>query len=324
MLAHQNPQLKNLLVTTHNRLAGSSHVLLISGDHPDGDSLGSLVGLYHYLIALNKKVTCFAASPIPEGLTFLPLPKMIYKEEALPNDIDTALSFDHSHLSQTKLEDWLPKQNLHLINIDHHQGNEMFGHTNVVIADASSACELIYNLYRINNISLTKEAANGLLTGLMTDTGNLGNPATSSTAMAMASALIKFGGKTKTIIEETYQNKTLPSLKLWGDIIHQIQHNTELGLAIVVITNKQLEKFHADEEWLDGLANFLTVLSDAQAIMVIREIEPGELRGSFRTTRDDVDVGYLAEVLGGGGHQKAAGFTVNGMLAKKEDCWYIQ
>ena len=323
MLAHKIPQLKQLLVTTHDRLAAGSHILLISGDHPDGDSLGSLVGLYHYLQALDKKVTCYAASTIPEGLQFLPLPEMVFEKNRLPKDIDTALSFDHSHFSQTRLEDWLTENEPHLINIDHHPGNEMFGHTNVVFPNASSACELIYNLYRINNIELTKEAANGLLTGLMTDTGNLGNPATSDTAMAMASALIKYGGKTQKVIKETFRNKTLPSLKLWGDIIHQIEHNTDLGLAIVVITNEQLKKFNADEEWLDGLANFLTVLSDAQAIMVIRELEPGKLRGSFRTTHDNVDVGRLAEIMGGGGHQKAAGFSVDGRLEKRENCWYI-
>jgi bifunctional oligoribonuclease and PAP phosphatase NrnA len=324
MLAHTDAQLKNLLVKTHNRLAGSSHVLLISGDHPDGDSLGSLVALKHYLDLLGKKTTCFSASPIPENLTFLPLPEIIYSVEEIPKDIDVAISADHSDIEQTGLVTWLKMFSPHLINIDHHRGNARWGDTNIVTIDASAACELVYNLFRINNIPLTKEVANSLLTGLMTDTGNFGNPATSSTAMAMGSALIKYGGKPQTVLDETFKNKTLPSLKLWGDIIHQIEHNKKLGVAVVVITYDQLKKFNATEEWLDGLSNFLTVLSDAQASLVFREIEPNTFRGSFRTTRDNVDVGRLAELLGGGGHQKAAGFSLEGILAKKEDCWYIR
>ena len=323
MLAHADAQLKNLLVTTHDILAGSSHVLLVSGDHPDGDALGSLVGLYHYLQHLGKDVTCFSAAPIPDNLTFLPLPDLIYTEKEIPADIDVAISFDHSDIEQTGLVDWLSKTKPHLINIDHHRTNDYWGDTNVVTTDAAAACELVYNLYRVNGIPFSKEAANGLLCGLMTDTGNFGNPATSATAMATASALIKHGGQTQLIIQETHKNKSLPSLKLWGEIINQIEHNTDLGVAIVVITNDQLKKFNATEEWLDGLANFLTVLSDAKAIMVVREVEPNVVKGSFRTTRDDVDVGRLAELLGGGGHQKAAGFTVPGSLAKKEACWYI-
>lgn len=323
MLAYNDAQLKHLLVKTHNRLAGASHVLLISGDHPDGDALGSLIALYHYMQALGVKVTCFSAAPIPETLAFMPLPPLIFSKDELPEDIDVAISFDHSDIEQTGIVNWLSEKKPHLINIDHHPTNDLWGDTNIVTTKAAAACELIYNLYRVNGIPFSKESASALLTGLMTDTGNFGNPATSATAMSAASVLIKHGGKTQTIIEETYRNKSLPSLKFWGEIIDNVIHRPELNLAVFLIPYDKMQQYNATEEWLDGLSNFLTVLSEAKAILVLREVEPQLIKGSFRTTHDDVDVGKLAQILGGGGHQKAAGFTLAGSLAKNKSCWYI-
>ena len=141
----------------------------------------------------------------------------------------------------------------------------------------------------------------------------------------MAAHLIRVGGKLNTVVDETYKNKPLPALNLWGEIIENMHHNEEYGITIAVVSKQHLSEKNADDEWIEGLANFLTVLGNGtKAIMVLRELDDGIIKGSMRTTRDNINLEKLACIFGGGGHKKASGFGIEGVLAKKNSAWYIQ
>jgi len=97
-----------------------------------------------------------------------------------------------------------------------------------------------------------------------------------------------------------------------------------LGLVVTVITQKDLAEFDASEDMLEGVANFLNDLEGYRAIMVLKEKPDGTVKGSLRTTRDDVDVAAVAKLFGGGGHKKAAGFSLPGKLVETEQGWKIE
>lgn len=325
MLSQYDPTVKENLLKASSAINNAKQILLIAGERPDADLFGALVACYQYCLYLNKNVYCFSKEEVPENLQFLSFPNFNYTPEELNKKIDVAITFDIGEIQETGLSTWLNKHKPTLVNIDHHQSNVLFGDFNIVTSQAAATAELVYNLFRLNRVPINKIAATALLAGLMTDTANLGNPATSSTAMAMASDLIKTGGQLKIIMRHTFKNKTLSTLKLWGEIINGLYHNNKWSIATAVISYNQLQTNYADEELLEGLANFLTVLADTKAILVLKEFEPGKFKGSLRTTRDDVNVGMLAQCLGGGGHRKAAGFTLwDGQLDKNNHPWYIR
>lgn len=323
MLIDQYPALKQELKNAATTIEKAKTVLLISGDNPDGDSIGTMLALNAYCSLKEIDSVCFCISEIPENLFYLPIPDVKKNKNELSENIDLAITFDLGQLKQTGIEEWLRKKGITIINIDHHQTNDLFGTLNIVYPGAASTTELIYNFFKIHKWLITRHTATSLMTGLMTDTGNLSNPATSSSAMAMAADLIKSGGNFKIILQYTFKNKSLPILKLWGEVIDTLHHNNELGITTAVITQEHFTAYEAGDEWIEGLANFLTVLEDAKAILVLREIKPGTFKGSLRTTRDDINVERLACALGGGGHKKAAGFICTGNLAKSNNGWYI-
>ena len=110
-----------------------------------------------------------------------------------------------------------------------------------------------------------------------------------------------------------FERRGIGALQLIGQVLGRLQKNDRYEIAITYIREKDLERYGATQEDLDGIANILNVVGDAKVMCVIKE-EAGVIKGSFRTTREDVDVGRLAEFFGGGGHRKASGFRIPGCL----------
>ena len=322
-LLHKHPDVRNDFRKLAELIRKESKILLVSGNNPDGDSIGTMAALNRFCQKNGAEAISFCKTEIPQNLHYLALPQIINNAKDLPESVGVAITFDLGQLSQTGIKDYLLKRAHTIVNIDHHQTNDRFGHINIVNSESASTTELIYNFFIDIGFQIDEETATALLTGLITDTGNMSNPGTTPSALAMASHLIRCGGNLKEILAHTYNNKSLPVLKLWGDIIEKLHHNASFGITAAVISREQFANFDGTDEWIEGLANFLTVLGEAKAILVLREIEKGVFKGSLRTTRDDVNVEIFARALGGGGHKKAAGFAFEGTLEKKENSWYI-
>lgn len=323
-LTHHYPDVREGFRKLDEMVRPGKTVLLVSGNNPDGDSIGTMAALKNYLESRGASVILFCKTPLPRYLSFLKLPRVTDSEEELPSGVDYAITFDLGHLSQTGIKDYLTHHAGTIINIDHHQTNDRFGHLNIVETHSASTTELVYNLFREVGFPIDEKTATALLTGLITDTGNFSNPGTTASALAMASHLIRCGGNLKTVLAHTFTNKSLPVLKLWGDTLEHLYHNTKLGVTVAVITKEQFDEFKGNDEWLEGLANFLTILGDAKVVLVLREIEKDFFKGSLRTTRDDINVETFARALGGGGHRKASGFAFSGSLERKGSSWYIR
>lgn len=291
-------------------------ILIIPHQHPDGDCLGSAGALQEFLNNANKDARIFCATPAHERFHFIPHARAISTDIAhfADPDIDLVVVLDSGDLRYAGVADHLKNHRADIINIDHHPTNEKYGAINLVIPTASSTAEIVFHFFKHNSVVITPAMATALLTGIVTDTGNFTNGATNPTAMIIAGELLRAGANLNMVNQNTLKNKSLAVLKLWGAALARLTRHDESGITHTYLTQKDFAEQGVSESEADGIANFLNNLEGGKISLMLKETADGKIKGSLRTTRDDTDVAAMAKNLGGGGHKKAAGFTVDGTI----------
>lgn len=308
-------------------VASANQILLVS--HANcGDATGAVTATYLALSRLGKKVTAYLPAPVPKIFRFLPKSEVIISDASKIKLADYDLLFCVD-LGEPKLSGLMDKwesrpHELITIDFDHHFTNSGFGTLNVLDKTASATCVMLYQWFTSADFTIDRSIATCLLTGILTDTGSFSNAATNELALRIASELLLRGASSARATQEITQSKTLSELKLWGRALERLQAQDDVGLVTTVITQNDLQEFDVGSEGVEGVANFLSELGDYRAVLVLKEQADGTVKGSLRTTRDDVDVSALAKVFGGGGHKKAAGFTVKGKLVETTNGWKVE
>jgi len=316
-----------LFQKVNDEVKKAKSVVVISHKNPDGDALGSLLGMSHYLELMETKHRLFCASPIPDYLSFLPNVSRITDDETilLNHEYDLVIVLDSGDLMYAGVDEHFRKMKglPVVINIDHHPTNQHYGHINLVHRQASSTAEIIFHLLDYFRYPLQKDVATSLLTGILTDTGGFSNLATTPSSFEAASRLMASGARAKEIISNAFQNKPLKQLQLWGRALSRLKENKETGIVTTVLLQKDFKELGMDEDNSEGISNFLNNVEHAKAIIVLREKTDGTIKASLRTTQSDVDVSKIAKYFGGGGHKKAAGFSIRGKLQETKSGWEV-
>ena len=309
-------------------LKDAKNVFLFGDIDPDG--LGAASAMAVVLRSLKKNYLHWGREEVPSGLSFIPgVNDISTSKEFDLEDFDVIISIDNGDLKKTGLRRGLKKvrENSHsiIINIDHHLSNDFFGHINMVNIRASASCEQMYYFYIDNCIPYSSSVAECLLTGIVGDTGNFSNNATNLKSLEIASKLMAKGVSLPHIVRAIIEPKKMDvaMLNLWGIVFSRLNYDESSGIATTVILQKDLKENNLDIEATEGISNFLNKVKDVKATMVLTELPDGKVKGSLRTTRDDADVSALAAKMGGGGHKKAAGFTVDGKLNQKGKGWEV-
>lgn len=297
-------------------IKASRSVLLVPHQKPDGDALGSTTAFAEWLRTEGKEYTIFCKTDYPKSFSYIPHTDEITSDEKVWQEktFDTIVVFDSGDLRYAGIDGLIEtlQSKPKIIDIDHHATNEYYGDANLVATHFSSTCEVVFQFLTLNGVTINNNMATSLLTGLITDTDHFTNAATSSTALGAASILMGKSGKHTHIKETIYNRTSLEAFKLWGVVFERLCKDIEFDVVYTYITQEDLVKFQLTETESEGMSNFLNVISEGKAGLIIKEIEPQKWKGSFRTTRDDVDVARIAKGLNGGGHKKAAGFSVQG------------
>lgn len=307
---------------------GAKKILILTHQKPDGDAFGSALAFGKFLDTLGASYDIFALGPLSSAANFLPGRRKIKSDPAELNflNYNLIIILDCGDTKQPGFEAELRAlpPTIQIINIDHHQTNENFGAVNLVDPEAASTTEIIFNFFEQINFYIDAEVATSLLTGLITDTSNFSNPATTFASFEAAGRLLARGANLGEISANVLKNKSLTVLKFWGTILSRLTENKKWGVVTTVITKDDLGAANLNEEALDGVTNFLNNLRGAKMVLVLKAIEEGKINGSFRTTAPGVDVSRLAKMFGGGGHAKAAGFTIPGKLVKIDGGWRVE
>ena len=303
----------------HNHIKSVDNLTLVSHPNPDGDTLGAAVAFAEYLQMLGKNVKIFCLTAVPEKFNFLGNIHLINNDPNVFFGLDAIAVLDCGDLRYAGVAEILKDSLATIINIDHHATNQKYGHLNMVMPNAASTTQVVYDFFKINSVRITSTMATALLTGLITDTDNFSNSATSYTSLTAASELLRLGANWTTIHHSLAQNKSIALLKLWGLILSRLNKKENSDMAYTYLTMKDLVQYGMNDDDVEGISNFLNKLDGAKISLFIKETADGRIKGSFRTTNDDVDVSALALKMGGGGHKKAAGFTTDGTIENVVD-----
>ncbi len=290
------------LIESKRRFAITSHI------RPDGDALGSSIGLYWLLRALDKDPEVIMRDPVPHSYEKLPGAQHVRVTPAIDRDYDAVFVIECSDITRPGLVD-LEKQ--FVVNIDHHSTTSLFGAINWIDATASAVGEMIYNLCKAIGVRPTKEIAECVYTALITDTGSFHYSNTTARTFKVASELVSAGVKPAKISQAVFNNYPWGKIELQSRVLSTARRDASGRVAWLRQTLAMLDDTSASDEDADGFVNYPLSCGEVEAVAFLKECAPGVYRTSLRS-KGDINVARIAEKFGGGGHRNAAGCTLYG------------
>ncbi len=292
-------------------LVGSAGTIGISGHiRPDGDCIGSCMGLYLYLKKNYPEIrTDVFLETIPPEYTFLKDIEDVRSDfESDVKSYDLFFVLDCSKDRTGDAEKYFDASKK-TVNIDHHVSNKGCGDENYIITTASSACELVFNV--IDHDKMDVEIAKALYMGIVTDTGVFKYNNTSPKTMQAAAELISYGFDFGALIDHVFYEKTYLQNQILGRALLESIMLMDGRCVVSVISKQTMEFYGATSNDLDGIVNQLLLTIGVDCAIFMYEIAPLEYKVSLRSS-GAVNVAEVAEMFGGGGHMRAAGCTVSG------------
>ncbi len=299
-----------------SELRAAEKLLLTTHENPDGDALGSLLAMHSTLESLGKDSVMYMSPdefPLPyeyrhmtfEGLLGVP-----------PDDLDerTVVFLDCGNIDRMPV-DFLQRDGIHILNIDHHHDNTLFGTVNLVVPEASCTAEIVFDLANQLGAEITTETANALYVGLLTDTGRFMYENTTPAAHRMAADLIEAGVDTHLVYRRLFEDLPFRRLQLLARALQSVARYDDGAITLAMLSRADYERTDALETDSEGVVDHMRAVEGTKVAVLVRELLADERRGrrkvSLRSTDGTVDVSAIARALGGGGHRQAAGFTTS-------------
>lgn len=287
--------------------------LLLAHLYPDGDVLGSQLGLGLALRAIGRAVSFACHHPVPEPFHFLPGAGDVQQWKEGRGDFDVVATLDCPDPSRVGgLLEGCRQPGTRVLNIDHHGDNRRYGDVNWVEPGASATGEMVYEIVEAAGLPLTHDVAVNLYTAIVTDTGSFRYSSTSPRTFRIAARLVEAGASPADIAIQLYETRHLAGLHLLGRILQQVETNPEGTVAWVVIDRSQAES--PDLLEAEDFVTYPRSLRTAKVAVLFRELA-GEVKVSLRA-KGEVNVARVAARFGGGGHPNAAGVVLKGDLVQ--------
>ncbi len=303
-------------------LKKADRILIVSHKSPDGDTVGSALGLYHSFKAMGKSPTVTCIDSMPPEFSFMPsVDQYQLGMDHLNYDLFFIVDCGATHL--TGLNESHPQlfdKTLEVVNIDHHPTNTHYGKYNLVVDKAASATMIVYQMLADLQLPISRQSATCLLTGLYTDTGSFMHSNTNVDALMIAARLLAKGADLRSISKEIFNTTKISTMRLWGRVLKNTYQTPE-GVTMSVVSKKDFQETGADYSEMTGVVDYVNSVPNSKYSVILTERDD-VVKGSLRTLKDDVDVSAIASQYGGGGHVKAAGFAVKGRL-EKEVRWKV-
>ncbi|HUB31303.1 MAG TPA: bifunctional oligoribonuclease/PAP phosphatase NrnA [Terracidiphilus sp.] len=282
--------------------------LVCSHSRPDGDAVGSVLAMGMFLEQLGKRADLVTADRIPIAYRKLPGAGGIRTAMRIHGPYDAAILLECDSFERTRLRGL---ESFFTINIDHHASGRPWGHLNWIDRQAASVGELVHRLIAASGADLTQEMATCLYTTLLTDTGGFIYGGVRASTFALAEKLVLAGANPIRISQDIYFSTPTSKLLLLGAALNNLRR--EGRLAWLWVTHSDMVRTCAAEEDCEGIVNYALSIADVEAAVFLRELPEQRIRVSLRG-KGRVNVARIAEQLGGGGHENAAGCTVDGPL----------
>ena len=299
------------MIDNFNELIQNSKTIAISGHiRPDGDCVGSCMAMYNYIVTYYPQVEVHVyLDPIPNIFKFFKNADKIEDIHTVAEDtvFDLYIALDCSEGGRLGDANAFFENAKHTICIDHHFTNGGFAEYSYIIPDDSSTCELVYN--QIGKDKITKDIAECLYTGIIHDTGVFQYSCTTESTMDAAGFLMTKGIDYSKICTDTYYTKTMIQNRMLGKALLNCKTFEDGKIIAAVITAEDMAEYGAQSKHLEGIVQQLRDTTGVEVAVFLYELEDGDFKGSTRAT-GDVDLTVITGKFGGGGHKKAAGFSV--------------
>jgi phosphoesterase RecJ-like protein len=287
--------------------------LVVAHENPDGDALGSMLATSIALRALGKDVVMYLSgdAPTPGEYGFLDLSDL---RRTLPDDLEerVLLALDCASERRIGPEPEAVERARLVVNVDHHHDNSRFGDLNLIVDDASSTAEIVYDVLVSLEIPLSPEIAEALYVALVTDTGRFQYSNTTPKALRLAADLVEAGADVHGIFRLVYETVQWAKLKLLALALERARLYENGRLVITYLLKDDFAAVGAEEPYSEGIIDYLRSVEGSEMVALIREPPRDEgpsRRISLRSSRDEVDVSAVARAADGGGHRQAAGFS---------------
>ena len=289
--------------------------LLSSHQRPDGDAIGSAVGMALALRAMGKSAEVVMDATPPHFLQPFPAVDGIRVAAAVDDTVDAAIIMECSSLDRTGVAglDRSP-----VLNVDHHIGNTYYGTINWVDESAAACSELVFTLVEALGAPLTADVATHIYLGLLTDTGSFHFSHITPRSFEIARRCVEAGANPQWIARTHYDSSTLARVRIFGAVLNAMRLDGSGRVALLTATKALVAGAGGSYDDTDGLINFPLTVKDIQAVAFFKDVGPGDWRISMRS-KGNVDVGAIARSYGGGGHQNAAGCSAKGDIDEVQD-----
>jgi phosphoesterase RecJ-like protein len=286
-------------------------ILMVTHVAPDGDAIGSMLGLAWLLSGQGKELTLACEDPVPRAYAWLPGSGQIVQRGQGSYDLLISLDCSDVHRMGRVVDEGMA--GTPLLNIDHHITNTRFGVVNWVDPSSVATAQMILVLADIMDLEVTQPAAVCLLNGLVTDTRSFRTSNVDTAAIRAALRLMEAGASLSEITWRALDQRPFASIRLWGEAIGQ--SHLEDGILWTSVTRAMRRQWALDENGGSGLVNFLSGVREAKVVILFTERQDGTIDVGMRAVPSH-DVAQVAVRLGGGGHPQASGCTLEGDLAQ--------
>ncbi|MDX1935264.1 MAG: bifunctional oligoribonuclease/PAP phosphatase NrnA [Capsulimonadales bacterium] len=293
-------------------IADATEIVLACHVNPDGDALGTLIGLGLALEQLGKRVTYLSADGVPPNLSFLPFAERVVASTDR-SDFDLAIVVDAGDLSRVGRNIDTISACPVIMDIDHHVTGGVFGQIHLLDEKAAATGEIVFDLLLSLGVEITLPIAQNLLCALLTDTGSFRFRNVTPRTMAIAGELIGVGADPNEIAESVFENKSYAAQKLLGRALESLRRSEDGRIVWAVLTRFDFLEFDAGDDATDGIINAIRAVQGTWIAVLFREMPSGKIRVSLRA-REPYDVSEIARRFGGGGHRLAAGCSLEGPL----------
>ena len=302
---------RELINTIHDQLEKAGNILVVSHIRPDGDAIGSVLGIGLSLLGIGKDVQMVFSDEVPDNFRFLAGSELV--KTGPIGKVDYIIVVDSSDMERT--DPVLNGFGTPDLNIDHHKTNTNFAKTNLVESEAIATAEILAKYLPAFGLNITKPVADALLTGIVTDTIGFRTTNVNPQALRITASLIESGANLADIYYRTIVEQSYAAARYWGAGLSKLR--MEAGLVWTTLTLK--ERQAAGYPYRDDadLVKILSAIEGAKIAVILTEQSQGYVKISWRlcgSLSTDLDVSEIAQKFGGGGHKAAAGADLKGKL----------
>lgn len=296
-----------ILQTVFREINSAQRLLIVSHVRPDGDAVGSLIGLGLSLQDIGKKVQMVLSDGVPAIFRHLEGSELVKKKST--GKFDMTLVVDCSDLNRIGVA--LKKDLIPDLNLDHHPTNTYFAKYNLVDVKAVATSEMLAEYLPKNGFTISKEAANALLFGMITDTLGFRTYNMTPKALRITANLMEYGGNLPHLYQMGLLNRSFKAARYWGAGLSSIQRDGRIAWGTLTLNDRRAVGYPGRDD--ADLISFLSTIEDVDVVIMFVEQKNGQVKVSWRS-QPEFDVTQIAQQFGGGGHSAAAGAMIQGDL----------